>query len=155
KGARNTDYWRIRFMLGYLYFMEKGDYRRGAQNLEVAYARGGPTYLPLLISRLYANSGDIDTAILFLRERLRQETHPRIREPLERRLRDALIQRDLGIVQAAIERYTAERGALPVDVAALVAKGYLEQPLRDPTGKPYRIENGRATSDTPFELLKL
>jgi hypothetical protein len=155
KGARNTAYWRIRFMLGFQYFMEKGDYRKGAEHLQAAYDLGGPTYLPLLVSRLYAHGGDLDTSILFLRERLKQERFPKVRRKLERRLRDALIQRDLAQLQQAIERYTRERGSAPRDVAALVERGYWSGPLQDPAGLPYRIDDGRATSDTRFELLKV
>jgi hypothetical protein len=155
KGARNTEYWRIRFLLGFQYFMEKGDYRRGAEQLQAAYERGGPSYLPLLVSRLYAHGGDTETAILFLRERLRQEGHPKVKRRLERRLRDALIHRDLELIQAAIDRHTRERGAPPVEIPELVSRGYLKAPVVDPTGQPYRIEAGRAVSDTPYEKLQL
>jgi tetratricopeptide (TPR) repeat protein len=155
KGARNTTHWRIRFMLGFQYFMEKGDYRKGAEHLQAAYDLGGPTYLPLLVSRLYAHGGDLDTSILFLRERLKQERFPKVKRKLERRLRDALIQRDLEHLQAAIERHASERGAAPANVAALAAAGYWSGPTTDPLGKPYRIEDGRAVSDTPFEVLKI
>jgi len=155
KGVRHSDYWRVHFLLGFQYFMEKGDYRKGAQHLQAAYERGGPTYLPLLVSRLYAHGGDAETALLFLRERLRTETHPKIREQLERRLRDVAINRDLAILQGAIERFAAERGSVPEDQASLVAAGYLKQPLVDPTGHLYGISGGRAVSETEYEVLRL
>jgi hypothetical protein len=155
KGVRHSDYWRIHFLLGFEYFMEKGDYQKGARYLQAAHERGGPSYLPLLVSRLYAHGGDAETAVLFLRERLQNEKHPRIRKRLARRLRDAVINRDLALLQAASDRFAAERGSPPADVAALVAAGYLEKPPVDPTGRPYRIEAGRAISETEFEVLRL
>lgn len=155
KGAQHTEYWKIRFLLGFLYFMEKGDHRKGAEHLKAAYERGGPKYLPLLVSRLYAHAGDPETAVVFLRERLKQERQKQVREQLEQRLQDALINRDLALLQAAIDRYAAERGTLPTGPSALVSGGYLKEAMLDPTGKPYRIEDGRAVSDTPFEVLKV
>jgi hypothetical protein len=155
KGVRNSDYWRIHFLLGFEYFMEKGDYQKGAEHLQHAYELGGPPYLPLLVSRLYAHGGEPETAVLFLRQRLHNEKHPRIRKRLERRLRDAMINRDLAWLQAAVERFAAERGAVPGDVAALVAAGYLEQVPVDPAGLPYLIRDGRAVSQTEYEVLRL
>jgi hypothetical protein len=155
KGVRNSDYWRIHFLLGFQYFMEKGDYRRGAQHLQDAYARGGPKYLPLLISRLYTHGGDAETAMLFLKERLRTETHPRIRKQLERRLRDVVINRDLGLLQSAIDRFAAERGKPPAAIEELVAAGYLKQAPVDPAGRPYGISAGKAVSRTEYEVLKV
>jgi tetratricopeptide (TPR) repeat protein len=155
KGTHHSDYWRIYFLLGFQYFMEKSDYRKGAEYLQAAYERGGPAYLPLLVSRLYAHGGDPETAMLFLRERLRTETHPKIRKQLEKRLRDVAITRDLGILQGAIDRFAAERGKPPADVGALVAAGYLKKPLVDPTGRPYTISDGKAVSQTEFEVMRL
>jgi hypothetical protein len=155
KGVRNSDYWRIYFLLGFEYFMEKGDYQKGARYLQAAYEHGGPSYLPLLVSRLYAHGGDPETAVVFLRQRLQNEKHPRIRKRLERRLRDAMINRDLALLQAAVDRFAAERGALPADVGALVVAGYLKKAPVDPTGTPYLVRGGRAVSQTEYEVLRL
>jgi tetratricopeptide (TPR) repeat protein len=152
KGVRHSDYWRVHFLLGFQYFMEKGDYHKGAEHLQRAYELGGPAYLPLLVSRLYAHGGDAENAILFLRERLQAEGHPKIRKRLERRLRDAVINRDLALLQRAIDRFTQERGR---DVAALLAAGFLKKPLVDPTGRPYAISEGKAVSETEYEVLRL
>ncbi len=155
KGTRNSDYWRIHFNLGYLHFMEKGDYTTGARYLEQAVDRGGPTYLPLLISRLYAHDGDAQTAILFLQERLRQEAHPKVRKRLSKRLQDVLIHRDVGIISRALERHREQRGADPGSVDALVESGFLRKPMLDPQGQPYLIENGEVRSQTPYEPLRI
>ena len=98
---------------------------------------------------------DMLAFLLFLRERLRTETHPKIRKQLEKRLRDVAITRDLGILQGAIDRFVAERGKPPGDVAALVAGGYLKKALVDPTGRPYTISDGKAVSQTEFEVMRL
>ena len=73
KGAANSNYWRIHFLLGFTYAMDKQDYVRGARHLERAFARGGPQYLQFLITRLYSSAGDPTTAMQFIAARLQQE----------------------------------------------------------------------------------
>ena len=64
KGAPNSDYWRIHFLLGFQYFMEKGDYVTRREHLERAFELGGPPYLQFLISRLYAQRAAIPTTAM-------------------------------------------------------------------------------------------
>ena len=155
KGARHSDYWRVHFLLGFNYFMEKGDYEQGAKHLERAVELGGPTYLPLLISRLYTHGGDPQTAILFLQERLRNEGHPKVRKKLQKRLSDVLINRDMGILNRAIGRFREARGTAPASMQELLDTGFLRKPMVDPTGRPYAIVDGEPRSETPFEVLEL
>ena len=155
KGSQYSDYWRIYFLLGFNYFMEKEDYVEGARWIEEAAKRGGPPYLPLLATRLYAQGGDPDTAMAFLKTRLEQEEHPEIRKDLEARLLDLWIARDLARIDAAIAAYRRERGAVPEDVNALVVAGFLAGEPHDPVGNAYGIEAGTATSSMQHELLRL
>ncbi len=155
KGTQYSDYWRIYFLLGFDYFMEKEDYVEGARWIEEAAKRGGPAYLPLLAARLYAHGGDPETAMVFLKTRLEQEEHPEIRKDLEARLLDLWITRDLASIDRAIAAYQRERGAVPNDVEALVIAGFLAGEPHDPGGNPYRIEAGSAVSSLAHEILRL
>ncbi len=155
KGAQYSDYWRIYFLLGFEYFMEKEDYVEGARWIEEAAKRGGPSYLPLLATRLYAQGGDPETAMAFLKTRLEQEEHPEIRKDLETRLLDLWITRDLTRIDAAIADYQREHGAVPEDVEALVVAGFLAGEPHDPVGNAYRIEAGSAVSSMQHEILRL
>ena len=155
KGSRYSDYWRIYFLLGFNYFMEKEDYVEGARWIEEAAKRGGPPYLPLLATRLYAHGGDPETAMAFLKTRLEQEEHPEIRKDLEARLLDLWITRDLARIDVAITAFQDEHGVVPEDVGVLVLAGFLARELHDPEGNPYRIEAGSAVSSMQHELLRL
>ena len=73
KGTRHVEYWKLHFILGFNYFMEKLDYASAARHMQLAAEKGGPPYLQLLSARLYAQAGDPETAIAFIRARL-QET---------------------------------------------------------------------------------
>jgi tetratricopeptide (TPR) repeat protein len=145
KGLRYNDwYWRLHFLQGFNYFFGRSDYKRAADHLKEATQRGGPRYLPLLVARLYAEAGSPDTAIAFIQARLRTAETPKVREDLEARLRDLLITRDLGRINAAIGQFQKERGRLPLDVGSLVRAGYLPEEPLDPEGNRYRVRNGRA-----------
>ena len=155
KGTAYSDYWRIYFLLGFNYFMEKGDYAEGARWIEEAAKKGGPPYLPLLAARLYAQGGDPETAMGFIQARLLQEEQPEVRKDLEKRYRDLWITRDLGRIDAAIEAHKDELGELPADVPSLVSRGFLRSAPRDPQGGTYRIEEGRARSSMEYETMRV
>lgn len=155
KGAAISSYWRIHFLLGFQYFMEKQDYVRGAKCLERAIELGGPTYLQFLVSRLYASAGDPTTAMGFIQLRLQNEETPAVRAQLEKRYVDLWINRDLAAIDGAIDAYRAAKHAEPADVASLVRAGLLPSEPRDPHGGAYRIADGRATTDLAHEVLEL
>jgi tetratricopeptide (TPR) repeat protein len=155
KGLRYNDYWRLHFLQGFNYFFRKNDYQRAADHLREATQRGGPRYLPLLVARLYAEAGSPDTGIAFIKARLLSAESPKVREDLERRLRDLLIVRDLGQIEAALERFQADRGGPPPDVYALVREGYLPEEPLDPEGNHYRIRDGRVEAVLEHDDLRI
>jgi hypothetical protein len=156
KGAAVSKYWRIHFLLGFQYFMEKQDYVRGAKALERAIECGGPPYLQLLVSRLYASAGDPTTAMQFIAARLKNEETPGVREILEKRLSDLWISRDLAVIDAAIDAYTVKNHHAPKDVRELVATRFLPGLPRDPKGGEYAIfSDGRAGTDLPYDPVKV
>ncbi len=155
KGAAVSSYWRIHFLLGFQYFMEKQDYVRGAQCLERAFALGGPPYLQFLIGRLYTSAGDPNTAMQFIGLRLQNEENLEVRKQLERRMSDIHINRDLGLIDAAIAKYREREKRDPSSVSELVAAGLVAGPLRDPKGGEYSIRDGRAATDLEYEVLQI
>ncbi len=155
KGVANSDYWRIQFLLGFQYFMEKGDYAAGAKQLERAFALGGPQYLQFLISRLYSHGGDPSTAMQFIAARLQNEEAPELREQLQKRYADIWINRDLGLIDTAIESFRARTSRTPKSIAELVDAGLLATTPRDPKGGAYSLADGRAHTNIEYEVLKL
>jgi tetratricopeptide (TPR) repeat protein len=155
KGAANSSYWRIHFLLGFQYFMEKGEHTLGAKHLERAFALGGPQYLQFLISRLYSHGGDPSTAMQFIAARLQNEETPEIRAQLKKRYADVWINRDLGLIDAAIEEFRSARKRDPKSIEELVEAGSLASAPRDPTGGAYAIADGRAKTDLEYEVMKL
>ncbi len=156
KGVKHIDWWKLHFLLGYTLYADLGEYERAAKHIQRATELpGGPTYLPLLASRLLANAGDPDTAIAFVAARIQETAHEETKERLRQRLRDLVIQRDLGRLNAAIERYRAARGAPPGHLNELLVGGFASLLPRDPEGNPYRIEDGKAITDLEHDTLEV
>ena len=155
KGAANSEYWRIHFLLGFTYFMEKGEHAIAAKHIERAFELGGPPYLQLLIGRLYSHGGDPATGMQFIAARLQNEEQPEARAQLQKRYSDLWINRDLGLIDAAIEAFRAARSREPKSIAELVGAGFLASAPRDPKGGAYAIADGRAKTDLEYEVMKL
>jgi hypothetical protein len=155
KGAAISKYWRIHFLLGFQYFMEKEDYVHGAECLERAVALGAPPYMQFLVSRLYASGGDPTTAMQFIAARLKNEETPEVRAELEKRYSDIWINRDLAQIDAAIAKFREARHAAPKGLGALVEGGFLPAAPRDPKGGEYFIAGDKAATRLEYEVLKL
>ncbi|MCH2172346.1 hypothetical protein MK489_16310 [Myxococcota bacterium] len=109
KGMRHNDYWRLNFLQGYNYFFHKRDYARAAEQMRLASEKGGPDYLPLLVTRLYTESGSLDTAISFVEARLAQALTPEESQMLEGRLQVLREARESGQIESL--RLKSARGA--------------------------------------------
>jgi tetratricopeptide (TPR) repeat protein len=155
KGAVRSKYWRIHFLLGFQYFMERGEFAKGAQHLQRAFELGGPQYLQFLVGRLYTHAGDPSTAMQFIAARLQNEETPEIRAQLQQRYSDIWITRDLGLIDAAIEKFRAARSSEPKTIAELVEAGFLASTPRDPKSGAYSIADGRAKTDLPYEVQRV
>jgi hypothetical protein len=149
------DRWRLRFLQGFNHFMYRSDYARAAELMREAAERGGPQYIPLLTTRLYAEAGDPDTALAFVAARLQNEQSPEARSALERRFRDIWVVRDLGRIDRAIAHFVESHGAPPERVRDLVAAGLLPEEPRDPDGGRYEIRDAAAASRIDYDPLEL
>lgn len=155
KGIKHVDYWKLHFMLGFSYFMEKLDYVSAGEQMRLAAEKGGPPYLPLLSARLYAQGGEPETALAFIQARLEATELPEARRALEKRYWDLWISRDLKAIDTAIAAYRRDREEDPRELSALVDAGFLPRAPLDPRGGAYRIRAGRASTDLVFQELKL
>jgi tetratricopeptide (TPR) repeat protein len=155
KGAAHSDYWRIHFLLGFQYFMEKNEPAIAVRHMQRALDLGGPSYLQFLVTRLYYDGGDATTAMQFIAARLRNEEHESVRADLEKRYSDLWINRDLGMIDAAIEQFRAAKSREPKSIAELVGAGLLASEPRDPKGGAYAIVEGRAKTDLEYEVMSI
>lgn len=156
--SANPDVWNIPFLLGYNYYFLLGDPAKGAEYImEAARRPDGPSYLPGLATRMAAEAGSPDTAMAFLEARLRETQDPEMREVLAYRMKEVIIERDLHILESAMEAYrTTQHRALPATLSDLVAVGILPSLPQEPFGGDYRLDpkTGSVSSSTHPERLR-
>ena len=158
KGANaNPEVWNIPFLLGYNYYFLLGDPAKGAEYImRAASLPDRPAYLPGLATRMAAEAGNPDTALAFLEARLRETQDPEMREVLANRMKEVIIERDLRILESAVEDYRTQHQAPPATLTDLVAAGALPNLPQEPFGGDYRLEpkTGSVSSSTHPERLR-
>ncbi len=153
----NPTVWNIPFLLGYNYYFLLGDPAKGAAHImEAARRPDGPSYLPGLATRMAAEAGNPDTALAFLEARLRETPDPEMREVLVVRMKEVIIERDLRILEDAVEAYRVQHRALPATLTDLVAAGILPMLPQEPFEGDYRLDpkTGTASSSTHPDRLR-
>ncbi len=126
------DDWRIPFYLGFIYFYFKKDPLTGAKYLSMAtHNPKAPSYLPLLVARLYSEKGHYSAAIAYLEGLYRSTQDPKLKEMIKKRL-SALIIMDR-LEKLGLE-YKRRYGNFPRDPRELVKAGLLAKVPRDPYG---------------------
>ncbi|MBH0180031.1 MAG: hypothetical protein HP491_19765 [Nitrospira sp.] len=158
KGAEaNQTVWYIPFLLGYNYYFFLADPAKGAEyTMRAAALPGRPAYLPGLATRMAAEAGNPNTALAFLEARLRETHDPEMREVLATRMNDVIIERDIQLLDRAVELYRTRHQSLPTTLTALVEDRILLGLPTEPFGGDYRlnVRTGAVSSSTHPERLR-
>ena len=158
KGAvANPNVWFIPFLIGYNHYFLLDDPAKGAEYImKAASLPGCPAYLPGLATRMAAEAGSPDTALVFLEGRLRETQDPQMREILVYRMKEVIIERDLRILESAVESYREQHRALPATFTDLLVEGILPTLPQEPFGGNYRLDpkTGLVSSSTHPERLR-
>jgi tetratricopeptide (TPR) repeat protein len=155
--SANPDVWNIPFLLGYNYYFLLGDPAKGAEYImQAARLPDGPSYLPGLATRMAAEAGNPDTALAFLEARLTDTQDPEMREVLAYRMKEVIIERDLLMLESAVEAYRTQHRALPATLTDLVVAGAFPSLPQEPFGGDYRLDpkTGSVSSSTHPERLR-
>ena len=154
----NPTVWNIPFLLGYNHYFILGNSSKAAEYIAAA-ARlpNGPSYLPGLATRMYAESSNPDTALQFLEALWRQTQDEGMREVLAKRAKEVMIERDIRLLEASIQQYQSKQGRYPSTLHELVVGGYVSQLPQEPFGGSYVLDpkTGRVTSSTHPDRLKV
>ncbi|MBX3330350.1 MAG: hypothetical protein KF722_08110 [Nitrospira sp.] len=154
----NPSEWNLPFLLGYNYYFALGDAIKGAEYIgRAARTPGAPDFLPGLATRMHAEAGNPDVALQFLEALWKENPDLVVREKLETRAKEVLIERDLRILERAIAQYHNDHHAFPLSLTDLVSRKYLERLPEEPFGGNYLFDakTGRVTSSTHPTRLKV
>ncbi len=159
----NPQSWRLPFLLGFNHFFHLDQPRQAANYMaRAAGARGmlhegpPPPYIPRLASRLYAQGKSPEVAIEFLEAMLVQTTDPVLRNHLQRRIRRVGLERDLQIIERAVQQYEEAMQRKPVTLNDLVSSGVLKMIPEEPYGGSYVFDpkTGEVSSSTHNERMR-
>jgi hypothetical protein len=154
----NPTVWNLPFLLGYNYYFVLGDAAKGADYIErAARTSGAPDFLPGLATRMHAEAGNPEVALKFLEALWKENPDLVVREKLETRAKEVMIERDLRILEQAIGLYQKQYRAYPKTLTELVSAGYLTQIPEEPFGGSYLMDSqtGQVTSSTHPTRLKV
>jgi len=142
KGMReNPDVWQLPFYIGYDYFYELCDPAKAAPYFQAAAKLpGAPSYLPSLAARMTVAGGDPAAALEFLQHLYEQVRDPRLREALELKIKEVLVERDIRALQDGAQRYRARYGKAPRTLKELVARGIVASLPEEPFGGRYVLD---------------
>ncbi len=159
KGHReNPGEWNLPFLLGHNHYFVLGDATKGADYIgKAARTSGAPDFLPGLATRMHAEAGNPEVALKFLEALWKENPDLVVREKLETRAKEVMIERDLRILEQAIGLYQKQYRAYPKTLTELVSAGYLTQIPEEPFGGSYLMDSqtGQVTSSTHPTRLKV
>lgn len=149
--------WRFPFYMGFTHYFSLGDGIAGGRAMaEAARLPGSPAYLPGLASRMLSEAREPESALKLLEPILLQENDPARRAVLERRIREVTVERDIQVLERAVERYREKSGTVPADLSDLVREGILEAIPPEPNGGSYVMERGgKVRSDRVAQRLQV
>jgi hypothetical protein len=141
--------WRLPFYEGFTHYFSLGDAEAGGAAMgEAARLPGAPSYLPGLASRMLTEARKPEEALFLLETIVRQESDPQRREVLERRMREVAAERDVLMLEEAVERYRERKGTFPASLRELVRDGFLAAIPQEPNGGRYLLgPGGKVRSD--------
>ncbi|UVT17784.1 MAG: hypothetical protein H8K04_09750 [Nitrospira sp.] len=154
----NPTVWNIPFLLGYNHYFILSNAAKASEYIAAA-ARlpGGPAYLPGLASRMYAEANNPETALQFLEALWRQTQDAGMREVLEKRAKEVMIERDIQRLESVIQQYRSKQGSYPKTLQNLINGGYLSQLPVEPFGGSYALDSktGKISSSTHPDRLRV
>ncbi|MBK9306407.1 MAG: hypothetical protein IPM58_04785 [Nitrospira sp.] len=159
KGHRaNPGEWNLPFLLGHNHYFVLGDATKGADYISTAArTSGAPDFLPGLATRMHAEAGNPEVALQFLEALWRENPDLVVREQLETRAKEVIIERDLRTLERAIKHYRTQHGMVPRTLTDLISTGYLSHIPEEPFGGSYDLnaKTGHVTSSTHSTRLKV
>ncbi len=137
--AANPSRWQYAHDIGFIYYWYSGDYRQAASWFERASTMpGAPPWTAPLAAVTLAQGGDRQSARRLLSE-LRSASEPYIQRTAARSLAQLDALDAIDVVQSVVERFRAQTGHYPSDLAEVIRAGMLRA-AEDPTGVPFAYD---------------
>lgn len=142
----NPQEWRLPFLLGFNYYFEFGDNQKAAEAMAAA-ARlpGAPDLIPRLAAKLLVSAKSPQQAVELLAKVYEDTTDESVRQVLEQRLREFIVERDLYLLEQTISQFQVQYSERPARLEELVQRGLLRELPQEPFGGQYIYDAGSGT----------
>lgn len=143
KGMENVpDRWQLPFYAGFNHWNHLDNLPEAGRLIaRAAQLEGGPAYLSELSTRLYASAGDVDEGLRLLDLMIEETEDPLMREGLQSRRGDLLVEQALQRVERAMEAFEATEGRRPRSLQELAqAMPAARQVLGTEIGQTIRLD---------------
>ena len=156
--AANPDVWRLPFVKGFNEFFHLHQYESAANTIaQAARLPGAPAYLPELATRLFSQAQRPEAALVFIDRMLGEAGNPKLRQALEQRRKEIVIEYDIIRIEQALVRYSERYHRPPLSLEELVEREVLSSLPVEPFGGTYQFDRdlGRVVSSTHRQRLRL
>ena len=134
----NPAEWKLLFYLGINYYFELYDDAKAAEYMaQASRVPGAPAGLVAIAANLFASAKSPQQAVDILATAYHNTTDESAKQLLELRLKIMLAERDVVMLEQAINRYTALQGRRPARLEDLVTTGLLQELPQEPAGGRY------------------
>jgi tetratricopeptide (TPR) repeat protein len=150
----NPDDWHLYYQLGFIYYMDLGDYAHAAD----AFERGSKVpkahpFLKVLAAQMAQHAGDTQMARALWTTTYETTEDKMIRGNAVAHLRALQVGDDVTALETLVHQYRERTGNNPESLSELVGAGFLRSVPRDPTGRSYKlVAGGRVEVQNPDEL---
>lgn len=154
----NPQEWKLPFILGINYAFELGDDAKAAEAIaRAARLPGAPDDLARLASNFFVSAKAPQQAVDLLINLYERTPDKSAKVLLGERLKRIMVERDLLLLEQAIERYSQTQFRLPSSLEDLVTNGILRELPTEPNGGKYVYEGrtGNVWSSAITERVRL
>ena len=140
--ANNPTHWRLNYDLGFIYWMEKKDFKSAAETFAAgAKVPGAQPWMATMAATMAQGGDDLAMARTLWNEILKDTKDPTIRSNAVQRLASIDSDEAVILLQKRVDVYKERTGQKPGSMRDLVAAGLLRGIPTDPAGNPYEIDS--------------
>ena len=141
--ANNPTHWRLYYDLGFIYWMEKKDYKSAAETFAAgAKIPGAMPWMWTMAGSMAQGSDDLEMARTLWTEILNETRDPMIRSNAVQRLASIDSDEIVIQIQKRVDLFKERSGHEPSSLQELVNAGLLRGVPRDPVGGAYEMTQG-------------
>jgi hypothetical protein len=157
QGVRERpDDWHIPFLLGFLESYYLGDVAEAGRHFaQAARLPEAPGYLGLLATRVEAHGGDLTSATQIAETMAAQAQEEDARRQWEERLLLLREEKEIRVLESAIDRWREVHGSVPRSLDELRAARWLGSAPQEPHGTTYLIDEDGSVHPTIVLRLRI